>query len=251
MQFKRPTAYPESSTSKVITDRKKVGLTTHPHTLYFPLRQKQPTHKDFQHNVLFRLRQKLLKHGLGDATYVCPLFLDRSTYRFNMHRSSLWQFGRFWRLAPWELEEVLVEDGGNRTRFDRIPVLAEHISVPPHIKVTSAAHRYSFSEKGTELCFHSPEVLPEGSMGLPSFLAKVSSGFLDGGEKLAPDGSHQVLDELITEVYGDREREAATLDIESDDPLGRWFAWGDHLRTEYSIEQFALVLWKDEEDLLW
>src|SRR3546814_10714838 len=87
MQFKRPAAYPDFSTSKIVTDRRKAGLTSTPHALYFPLRQKRETHQDFQHNVLLRLRQRLLNHGLGDAVYVCPLFLDRSAYRLNMHRS--------------------------------------------------------------------------------------------------------------------------------------------------------------------
>jgi hypothetical protein len=100
MQFKRPTAYPNSSSAKVITDRKKLGLTTNPNALYFPLRHKQPAHKNFQHNILYRLRERLLKSGLGDAAYVCPLFLDRAAYRFNLHRSGLLQLGRFWHRLP-------------------------------------------------------------------------------------------------------------------------------------------------------
>lgn len=89
MQFKRPAAYPDFSSSKIITDRRSKGLKTEPRTLFFPLRQKQKTHRDFQHNVLFRLRQKMLNRGIGDASYVCPLFLDRSAYRLNIHWSGL------------------------------------------------------------------------------------------------------------------------------------------------------------------
>lgn len=249
MQFKRPAAYPDFSTSKIVTDRRKAGLTATPRALYFPLRQKRQTHRDFQHNVLFRLRQRLLNRGLGDAAYVCPLFLDRSAYRLNLHWSGLGRWARFWRHYPWELEEVLLEDGGRRLRFDRIPVFAEHISVPPHVAVTTASHKYSFTESGTDLCFHSPEALPDGSMDLATFLGKVSAGFLDGGEKLSPDGSEQILQELIAGVDGDREAAAPAFRAEGEDPIGRWFSWGDHLRTEYAVEQFALVRWEDEEDL--
>ena len=249
MQFKRPAAYPDFSTSKIIIDRRKAGLTTTPRALYFPLRQKQVTHHDFQHNVLFRLRRRLLNHGLGDAAYVCPLFLDRSAYRLNLHWSGLARWGRFWRHHPWELEDVLIEDGGRGIRFDRLPVFAEHITVPPHVAVTTASHKYSFTESGTDLCFHSPEALPDGSTNLATFLGKISAGFLDGGEKLSPDRSDQMLSELIADVYGDQETVTATFRTEGEDPIGRWFSWGDHLRSEYEIEQFALVRWDDEADL--
>ncbi|MEQ1518525.1 MAG: hypothetical protein ABL931_18750 [Usitatibacteraceae bacterium] len=241
MQFKRPAAYPDFSTSKIIIDRRKAGLTTTPRALYFPLRQKQLTHHDFQHNVLFRLRRRLLKLGLGDAAYVCPLFLDRSAYRLNLHWSGLARWGRFWRHHPWELEDVLIEDGGRGIRFDRMPVFAEHISVPPHVAVTT--------ENGTDLCFHSPEALPDGSTNLATFLGKISAGFLDGGEKLSPDRSDQMLSELIADVYSDQETATATFRTEGEDPIGRWFAWGDHLRSVYEIEQFALVRWEDEAGL--
>ena len=249
MQFKRPAAYPDISTSKIVTDRRKTGLITEPHTLYFPLRQKRATHRDFQHNVLFRLRQRLLNRGLGDAAYVCPLFLDRSAYRLNLHWSGLTRWGRFWHHHPWELDDILIEDGGRRIRFDRIPAFAEHISIPPHIAVTTASHKYSFTENGTELCFHSPEALPDGAMSLAKFLGKVSDEFLDGGQKLSPDASGEMLGELISGVYDGKESEASTFGAEGEDPLGRWFSWGDHLRREYEIEQFALVRWEDDADL--
>lgn len=241
MQFKRPGAYPDFSTSKIITDRRKAKLITEPRTLFFPLRQKRKTHLDFQHNVLFRLRQKMLNRGMGDASYVCPLFLDRSAYRLNLHLSGLARWGRFWRTYPWEYDEILIEDRGRHIRFDRIPVFAEHVSVPPRASVRTASHRYSFTEFGTDLCFHSPEVLPEGSMNLATFLTGVSSGFLEGGEKLAPDDSDNVLSELISSVYEDQKTASQMFNAEGEDPIGRWFSWGHHLRTEYNIQQFALV----------
>jgi len=242
MQFKRPTAYPDFSSSGVIKDRKKLKLQTSPRALYFDLREKQPHHRDFQHNVLRRLHRRLRARGIGDAAYVCPLFLERSAYRFHIHRSALSSWLRFWRHHPWELEEVLVNNGGTTIRFDLIPVLAEHITVPPHDTVTSAKHRYSFTEAGTALCFHSPEALPKGATNLAKFLMALSNGFLDGGDKIRPEGANEELRQLIdaSEAGGPDD---LSFDREGDDPIGNWFAWGDHLRLHYGIDQYALVRW--------
>jgi hypothetical protein len=245
MQFKRPFAYPDYSVSKIISGRKVEKLNTSPLSLYFPLRQKQPSHNHFQHNVLFRLNRRLRKYGLGDAAYVCPLFLDRSAYRSNLHIAGLFQWARFWHYYPYNLESVMIENGGNKIRFDRVPVLTEHISVPPHEVVKTASHSYSFNENGTELCFHSPASLPEGSSDFASFLSGISEGFLDGETGLPPDGSAQLLKELMSDVLGDQEAPLLMPYADGSDPIGRWFAWGDYLRAEYAINQFAMVRWEE------
>ena len=246
MQFKRPFAYPDHSTSGVITGRRELGLATTPRALYFDLRRKSDTQRSFQHNVLFRLRGHLQNRDIGDATYVCPLFLDRSTYRISLHLSGLVRWPRVWRREPWEVEDVVVRDGGRRLRFDRTPVFAEHISVPPHETITHASHRYSFTESGDDLCFHSPTALPDGSTDLAKFLNNVSLDFLNGGKKVLFDDADKVLSELISEVFGDEGAKAPYFGSLGGGPIGRWFAWGDYLRNEYQIEQFALVRWQDD-----
>jgi hypothetical protein len=246
MQFKRPSAYPDFSSAKLIKDRKSLKLQASPRTLYFDLREKQSHHWDFQHNILFRLRQRLLSRQLGDAAYVCPLFLERTAYRLHLHWSGLSLWPRFWRHHPWDFEEVLLNNGGNTIHFDRIPVLAEHITVPPHEKIASAKHRYSFTEAGTELCFHSPEALPEGATNLAAFLNAVSGGFLDGGEKIQPQQANEELKLLMSDTMGDQsERLRPAIGIDEDDPIGSWFAWGDYLRMQFGIDQYALVSWRD------
>lgn len=244
MQFKKPAAYPDDSASKIIIDRRKGNLKTSPRALYFPLREKKPAHHDFQHNVLLRLRDRLTKRGLGDAAYVCPLFVDRSTYRYALGGAGLRRWFGFWCDDPWDLAEVLLEDAGRTIRFDRIPLLSEHVTVPPHVSVTTAKHRYSFTETGDELCFHSPESLPDGSTDLASFLSKVADGFLGEGEKIAPQSSIEPLNDLIKAIYGDGDS-LPEFAIDPEDPLGAWFAWGDHLRKEYAIEQYAFMRWDD------
>ncbi len=246
MQFKRPTAYPDYSNAGVIKDRKALKLQASPHALYFDLRDKRDHHSNFQHNVLLRLRRRLRDRRLGDAAYVCPLFLERSAYRFHLHWSGLSLWPRFWRHHPWELEELLLNDGGRVIHFDRIPVFAEHITVPPHATVTSAKHRYSFTEAGTELCFHSPEALPDGALNLAAFLAALADGFLDGGEKIQPQRANEELRLLIHAAeLTQPDGLPATFDIPEDDPIGNWFAWGDYLRLQHGIDQYALVSWRD------
>lgn len=243
MQFKRPEGYPDHSRSKVITDRKSLGLQISPITLSFPLRGKQPHHFDFQHNILLRLRNRLQSKGIGDAAYICPKFLDRSSYRLSLHWAGLLRW-RPWARQPWDIEELLVDVGGSQIRFGRMPVLAEHVSIPPHAAVNSANHRYSFTEAGTELCFHSPLSLPEQQQSLADFMKSIFGGFLDGGQKILVEDANRELAELVEEVFSESTKIdpgfAFSLD---DDPFGNWNDWGDFLAREFEIEQYAFMLW--------
>jgi hypothetical protein len=71
LQFKRSSAYLHDSTAKIITDRKNLKL-NNPKVLYFELRAKDKTHADFQHNILYNLREKLIKENTGNGIYVAP-----------------------------------------------------------------------------------------------------------------------------------------------------------------------------------
>jgi hypothetical protein len=95
IQFKRSLAYPDFSTAQFIKDRKALKTSSSPRALYFELRAKKPKHKDFQHNILLDLKNKLDKAGSGKAFYTAPLFLNRTAYLLAVHMSSLF----FWR--PW------------------------------------------------------------------------------------------------------------------------------------------------------
>ncbi|MAZ32304.1 MAG: hypothetical protein CMO06_04040 [Thalassospira sp.] len=245
MQFKRPSAYPDLSGAKVITDRKKLGLSVAPRSLFFPLRNKTVNQKCYQHNVLFKLQRRLSKHNLGNAAYVCPLFLDRSAYRLHLHLEALARWPRFWRTRPWDLEDVLMDAGGRTIKFDRIPVLAEHISIPPHDEVKNAKHNYSFDEAGKYLCFHSPKALPDGSSSLAEFLKKIAYDFLGENGKIAPDNAYQALRKL-TDLGEEEESILPEIPpFSPDDPIGSWLSWGELLRQQYDIEQYAFVSWDD------
>lgn len=248
MQFKRPSAYPDHSTSRIVRDRKAItpkALNTSPRTLYFGLREKQNGQSDYQHNVLFNLRARLIRRGIGDATYVCPLFLERSAYRFWMHMAGIRRWSRFLLLDPWDLEDVFVDIGGKRILFDRIPILAEHVSIPPHDLVKDAKHSYSFTEQGREVCFHSPLSLPEVAVSLSSFLMSVSEGFLSNESVILFEDAQRALQTLLTAEVGEEALPMSNRIFENQDGIGGWLSWGDFLRREYEIEQFALMRWEE------
>jgi hypothetical protein len=247
MQFKRPSAYPDTSAAKVITDRKALKLPVAPRTLYFDLREKRPTHKYYQHNILYRLRQRLLRWKVGDATYVCPVFLDRSAYRFHVHLAGLRRWPHFWRMDPWELEDILIHGSSGTVNFNAIPVMQEHVSIPPHDTVTSAKHSYSFTERGTDLCFHSPLWLPEGNLSLADFLKGVVGNTQSDEGFISPDRAQGMLREFFSGAAGE-DRSALLPDDfpqNTEDGIASWLHWGDYLKTEHQIEQFALVRWAD------
>lgn len=247
MQFKRPFAYPAYSKAKVIKDRLDLKLDVSPHALFFDLHPKKPHHADFQHNVLFRLRRRLLRLGIGDAAYVCPLFLDRAAYRSNLHLAGLRMWPRFWMMQPWKMEELLLHTGpGNVVvNFSAVPVLREHITIPAHAQVTDASHSYSFTESGGQVCFHSPLSLPESQSDLSAFLSRAVGNVGDQGRFISAEGASEILSELLSSSRGEDQPLGVDLQVGDGDGISRWREFGRVLRTDFGIEQYAIVNWND------
>lgn len=245
MQFKRPSAYPDTSRSSIVKERKALRMSIEPRSLFFSLLPKRSYHHDFQHNILHRLHRRLRRRNLGDAAYVCPLFLDRSAYSYHLHWAGLRMWSPFRRRPPWHLRYVRVHQRHSVIDFESIPVLAEHVSIPPHELVQTYRHRYSFDEAGKDLCFHSPMALPEGAMTLGVFLNLIEQEFLADEGQITPDTAFQSL--LYLSGAADPE-ETILFDksaLNPEDPIGSWLFWGDFLRREYNIEQFAFINWND------
>lgn len=247
MQFKRPFAYPSHSKAKVIKDRLDLKLDATPHALFFDLHPKKPHHAALQHNVLFRLRRRLLKLGIGDAAYVCPLFLDRAAYRSNLHLAGLRMWPHFWRMHPWEMEEMLVYTGlgGVAINFSAVPVLREHITIPPHVQVTDASHSYSFTEAGDQVCFHSPISLPDSQASLADFLERVigNVGRQDGF--ISADSASEMLNKLLSFSREDDQSLGVDIEAGDGDGISRWQEFGRVLRVDFGIEQYALLNWNE------
>jgi hypothetical protein len=247
LQFKRSFAYPSDSNAKFLSDRAKLNLNNDPRVLYFDLRKKEPSHSDFQHNILFKLRQRLQINGIGDAAYIAPLFINRSAYLLAVHFSSLvnWRPWRLFYLDPFFEREFNIVTSTGSIRFQNCPVLREHIAIPPHVAVSTHKHRYSYLENGRQTCFHSPSFLKE-TPNLGQFIYDFIR-FKDGQpttEMINFNESMIFLNELsndIFNIYYERKN--------YDNPffkLDSWPDFGEKLKLSYDIEQYLLIKYRNE-----
>lgn len=243
IQFKRSFAYPDSSTSNIIKDRKKLKANCSPRTLFFELRDKQPKHIDYQHNVLFDLKTKLDAAGKGKAFYTAPLFINRTAYLLAVHMSSLlsWRPWHWFRFEPFYegTQNILTSTGS--IRFQNIPILKEHIVIPPHIRVTTHKHKYSYLETGKEVCFHDPTNLDnQSTLGqtIYDFLrfrdGRPTTEMINLNESISLLGSLQ--NEQLNEIQNGQNQSI----------INRWAEFGDKLRTDFDIYQFMLLKLKNE-----
>lgn len=238
IQFKRSFAYPDFSTSKIIKDRRSLKSAYAPRALFFELRAKKPEHKDLQHNVLLDLKLNLDTSGKGRAFYTAPLFTNRSAYLLAVHMSSIFS----WRPWHWFMHDPFYEHSQNivsstgSIRFQNVPILKEHITIPPHVRVKTHRHRYSYLESGREVCFHSPTKLDNGQnlgQAIYDFLK-----FRDGQpttEMTSFSESITLLNQLKQNLY-----ESNTLD-RSDSIINSWADFGEKLRMDFDIYQFVLI----------
>lgn len=243
MQFKRPSAYPDFSRSKIIKDRALLNLEISPRVLFFGLRDKNKNHKDYQHNILYKLRRRVRRFANSDAAYVCPLFLERSAYRLHLHIAAQ-KLNRQFGCVPWCRCPVLINLNSPKTFGLGAPLLAGHVCIPPHDLVTSANHSYSFTEKGTDLCFHSPLSLPEGSMTFAEWFHRLSINLFTGNDLISVENSVQILKELVTDVQENDYIPFPRNLFSYTKGLVAWSVWGRYLREVYSIHQYAFFIWE-------
>jgi len=246
MQFKRPTAYAAVSTSRIVSDRRKLKLSVDPSTLFFDLRDKQPAHHDYQHNVLHKLSSRLRRRGLGDAVYVCPLFLDRAAYRLNIYISAMGRRFRFWDDYPFQVADLLVDSSPGRVSLDRVPLLAEHVCIRPHDKVANAKHSYSFTESGKAVCFHSPTALPEEGKPLSRWLSGLWNGVAERRTEGLINGQTALesLQDLVSQTDEDDAIVVPVEVLQTKDGFEAWNRFGAFLQQEHAIDQYALVAWR-------
>lgn len=240
LQFKRPSAYTFMSSSKIIKERKSLGLAMSERILFFGLREKRKQQMDYQHNILLKLRQRLKKRNIGDATYVCPLFLESSNYRRSIQLAAL-NGCNLLRLRPWKFEDILIYDKSCAPFLDhKVPILSEHICIPPHLRVTNPKHNYSFTEDGMDICFHSPKPLKDKTERLNKWIFKMIM------QKEHPVTRDNAMEELKHLLKGDEKQPLSYPHnlFESDSGILSWLQWGDYLKEEYSIDQFAITYWR-------
>ena len=214
--------------------------------MYFGLREKQPHHHAYQHNILYKLSTRLRRRNLGDAAYICPLFLDRAAYRMNVYLSALAHRLRFWEDYPYHLEDLNLNHSTGTISLEQVPILAEHLCIRPHCTVTDAKHSYSFSEDGGDVCFHSPLSLPNGGKPLGRWLSGAWNAFaeMDPGHRITRHTALASLRELTEPYEDDGPIEFPAEILESDDGIEAWHRFGDFLQREHQIDQYAIVAWR-------
>jgi len=247
MQFKRPTR--STQTGKISLDRAALGLGCTTGSLHFNLRKKAnpsiPVHK-LQHNVLYRMRARLLGRGIGDATYVCSLFLSSKDYVAHTHLHGLLGRPGYWLNGPYSNQHVVIHGAAPAT-FSSIPWLEGHVSIPPHDTVASASHFYSFDPTGGEVCFHSPRLLDGRRQTLPSWIANLAEP-TKFDRAPAIGRSDELLAELRNvaglplEPHRDPDREDLTEEPQRErDHATEWMTFGDQLEEHFGISQFAFM----------
>ena len=209
--------------------RAKLGLEHNP-TLYFSLHRKAKSAKDFQHNILLSLNHPMISH----AIYVAPLLLDKAAYNAALFDSAASR-NRAWPF-DFHYSEFLHERQGFRY-FSAIPFLREHVSIAPHERVTDHRHHYGYSEVGTDISWHSPEIVERNPSRLSDFMYRLYSRTLTAENAQAPfESLFYFLKERLLASGEDPSRILIGEDLlERIQSHGRW------LLETYAIRQFVLL----------
>ena len=142
---------PQRPLQRIRDFRRNNGINSDP-ILYFKLRDIAKTAKDFQHNILKSLHQPPRQF----AMYVAPLTLLIDEYNENLRTSFI---DRFLTIDPFFYREERVLARTIKKHLGIVPFLRGHVSIPPHEKVGTANHYYSYSKSGGNIAWHSGEKL--------------------------------------------------------------------------------------------
>lgn len=237
MQFKRPSAWDgDAEDAVIVADRLRLSLETTPQSLFFELRRKASHHEDFQHNMLFKLRESLSGNGIGDAAYVCPLFMEFSKYREHMPAGDCgWEIRAG---LPWINQTIGIYDPlMSRSDFNAVPVFSRHVSIPPHKLVENHKHSYSFRPDGQQVCFHSPEEVKDDTYLLSDWLNKL----YDTPQNLwlREDSARRMLENLLLALdLSDNQRPDL---FTGEHWIESWIKFGSFLTRTYDIHQFVFL----------
>jgi hypothetical protein len=208
--------------------RLKNGLECDP-TLYFQLRRKAKTAKDFQHNILLSYERP----PSSRAIYVAPLLLEKTEYGIALLNSTHRLLYPFYSQLGYTIHAHLWA-----SHFGSVPFLREHVSIPPHERVNSHNHFYAYSETGLDISWHSPAVVSTEPMRLSDFMISLFSNALANPEamvstRVAAASSIEVARQFgFTDNFGESPDATA---LEMLQAHGRW------LRDTYDIRQFILL----------
>jgi len=206
--------------------RSREGLFDNP-TLYFKLRAKAKTAVDFQHNILM----KLANRGNSHAFYVAPLTLEKRSYEELMFNSS----SRFLDY-PFQFPIITaIHQERWISYFGFVPILRGNISITPHEMVSTDQHYYSFSPNGTDIAWHSPQIIGNGIYRLSDRMNVIFSQAFNYGPN-----SWVKLDDYLPPLLKDDAFNFFKPDNESSE-IENLSNFGRALYNKYEIRQFLFL----------
>ncbi len=140
---------PHLPLQKIRTFRRDNGISCDP-TLYFKLRDKALTAKDFQHNILKSFHNPPYQF----AFYVAPLTLSIDEYNRSLELSMT---DKLFNFHPYHFRDEFFFTDMIKKNIGLTPFLRGHVSIPPHEIVSTSEHYYSYSKAGTNIAWHSGE----------------------------------------------------------------------------------------------
>lgn len=198
-------------------------------SLFFQLRKKATNAHHLQHNVLMSHEIK----GKSRAFYVAPLELDKTKYYSSLFNDEF----RFHGDPIWFKRHSYIRDRFMIRHLNCSPFLREHVAITPHEYVHDHNHFYSYSQTGTDICWHSPLFLDTG----PSRLSDVMSSIVR--EVILTAGKSLVNLEELSRSTLEISKELG-FDVSNSKDVGALEAIQKHgklLASTYRIRQFVLL----------
>jgi hypothetical protein len=203
-------------------------------SLFFQLRKKAEMANDLQHNVLLSYERA----PWSRAIYVAPLLLDKLTYSAVLFNSA----DRFY-LDPFYYElQLPIHQNLWISRLGAIPFLREHVSIPPHERVVDHHHYFAYSVTGTDISWHSPQVIQREPSRLSDFMVNLLRGAVEDKEAMTSLESLSAQTRQIAKDLGFVEEVGREKEL----PMEFFRRHAKWLRETYEIRQLLLLGNADE-----
>ncbi|MEM8325039.1 hypothetical protein Q4S25_17375, partial [Morganella morganii] len=188
-------------------------------SLYFKLHKKAKTANELQHNILLSYENP----PWSRAIYVAPLLLDKDAYYNALCKSA----PRIIHTPFFDLN-YSIHQRNWISYFGLAPFLKEHISIPPHERVSNDNHYYAYSESGVDISWHSPQVIKQEPSRLSDFYNNLFNTVINNEEAMLPQKELAERINRISTEFGYQP------DKNDDSPISNLKKHGDWLRETYN-----------------
>lgn len=225
----------ESPLQEIRRYRQQNQLADNP-TLFFGLRAKAKTAVEFQHNVLMANHRPGVSYGI----YVAPLHLDKDIY-FN----DLCAFPRY-EVDPWDWRDSYLHSPDPAARWAHYfyfhPFLRNHITISPHVRVTTHEHYYAFNSVGDQVSWHSPEMVDGPIARLSDFMSARTREIMAGYDELPSPEIAVDAAERALEFIGTNPQQI----LFGETPFDRLREYGRWLHKTHEIRQMLICMTRED-----